>query len=120
MMERASDAWAHNSLKDIIIKVTNLEIYYRAVTFYRDEHPGLLTDLLAALTARIDVNRVVTIFQKSDDIPLIKTWLINVQSQNKKSVNNAIHDILIEEEDHKTLRDSVNSFDNYDAPELAQ
>ncbi|KAF2671232.1 clathrin heavy chain [Microthyrium microscopicum] len=120
MMERAADAWDHNSLKEIIVKVTNLEIYYRAVTFYRDEHPGLITDLLASLTTRIDVNRVVTIFQKSDDIPLIKTWLINVQHQNKRSVNNAIHDVLIEEEDYKTLRDSVNSYDNYDAPELAQ
>ena len=80
----------------------------------------MLTDLLAALTTRIDVNRVVTIFTKSDDIPLIKTWLINVQHQNKRSVNQAIHDILIEEEDYKTLRDSVNAYDNYDAPDLAQ
>lgn len=120
MMERAADAWDHNSLKEIIVKVTNVEIYYRAVTFYRDEHPGLLTDLLATLTQRIDVNRVVTIFQKSDDIPLVKTWLINVQHQNKRTVNNAIHDILIEEEDYKTLRDSVNAYDNYDAPDLAQ
>jgi clathrin heavy chain len=120
MMERAADAWDHNSLKEIIVKVTNLEIYYRALTFYREEHPGLLTDLLATLTSRIDVNRVVSIFQKSDDIPLIKSFLINVQPQNKRSVNNAIHDILIEEEDYKTLRDSVNAYDNYDAPELAQ
>jgi clathrin heavy chain len=120
MMERAADAWDHNSLKEIIAKVTNIEIYYRAVTFYRDEHPGLLTDLLATLTQRIDVNRVVTIFVKSDNIPLIKSWLINVQHQNKRSVNNAIHDILIEEEDYKTLRDSVGAYDNYDAPDLAQ
>jgi clathrin heavy chain len=120
MMERAADAWDHNSLKEIIAKVTNIEIYYRAVTFYRDEHPGLLTDLLATLTARIDVNRVVTIFQKSDDIPLIKTWLINVQSKNKRTVNNAVHELLIEEEDYKTLRDSVNAYDDYDATDLAQ
>ena len=46
--------------------------------------------------------------------------LINVQSQNKRTVNQAIHDILIEEEDYKTLRDSVTAYDNYDAPELAQ
>jgi clathrin heavy chain len=79
-----------------------------------------LTDLLATLTPRIDVNRVVSIFQKSDDIPLIKSFLISVQHQNKRTVNNSIHDILIEEEDYKTLRDSVNAYDNYDAPELAQ
>ena len=120
MMERAADSWEHQSFKDIIIKVSNLEIYYRALTFYRGEHPMLLTDLLQALTPRIDVNRVVSIFQKSDDIPLIKPFLLAVQGQNKRSVNAAIHDLLIEEEDHKTLRDSVNTYDNYDAPELAQ
>jgi clathrin heavy chain len=120
MMERAADAWDHNSLKEMIIKVSNLEIYYRAVTFYRDEHPGLLVDLLAALTARVDVNRVVAIFQKSDDVPLVKSWLMNVQTQNKRSVNAAVHDLLIEEEDHKTLHDSVSTYDNFDAPALAQ
>ncbi|TID27777.1 clathrin heavy chain [Venturia nashicola] len=120
MMERAADAWIHESFKDILVKVANLEIYYRALTFYRAEHPMLLTDLLQALTQRIDVNRVVTIFQKSDDTPLIKPFLMAVQHQNKRTVNAAIHDLLIEEEDYKVLRDSVTTYDNYDAPELAQ
>jgi hypothetical protein len=77
-----------------------------------------LTDLLQALTPRIDVNRVVKMFEKSDNIPLIKPFLLNVQSQNKKTVNSAINDLLIEEEDYKTLRDSVENYDNYDPVEL--
>jgi clathrin heavy chain len=120
MMERAADAWEHHSFKDIIVKVANLEIYYRALNFYLQEQPLLLTDLLQVLTARIDVNRVVRIFQTSDNIPLIKPFLINVQSQNKRAVNDAINDLLIEEEDYKTLRDSVDNHDNFDAVELAQ
>ena len=119
MMERAADAWEHHSFKDIIVKVNNLEIYYRALNFYLQEQPLLLTDLLQSLTARIDVNRVVRMFEKSDNIPLIKPFLLSVQSQNKKAVNNAIHDILIEEEDYKTLRDSVEHHDSYDPVELA-
>lgn len=59
-------------------------------------------------------------FEKSDNIPLIKPFLLNVQSQNNKVVNNAINDLLIEEEDYKTLRDSVENNDNYDPVELAQ
>jgi clathrin heavy chain len=59
-------------------------------------------------------------FEKSDNIPLIKPFLLNVQSQNKKTVNSAINDLLIEEEDYKTLRDSVDNYDNYDPVELAQ
>ena len=119
MMERAADAWEHHSFKDIIVKVTNLEILYRALNFYLQEQPLLLTDLLQALTARVDVNRVVRMFEKSDNIPMIKPFLLSVQSQNKKSVNNAINDLLIEEEDYKTLRDSVENYDNYDAVDLA-
>lgn len=120
MMERAADAWEHHSFKDIVVKVANLEIYYRALNHYLQEQPLLLTDLLQALTARVDVNRVVRMFEKSDNIPVIKPFLLNVQGQNKRVVNNAIHDLLIEEEDYKTLRDSVENYDNYDAVELAQ
>lgn len=120
MMERAADAWEHQAFKETIVKATNVEIYYRALGFYLEEQPTLLTDLLQALTPRIDVNRVVRMFQKSDNIPLIKPFLLNVQSQNKREVNNALNDLLIEEEDYKTLRDSVNNYDNYDPVDLAK
>ncbi|KAF2157129.1 clathrin heavy chain [Myriangium duriaei CBS 260.36] len=120
MMERAADAWEHHTFKETIVKVANLEIYYRALNFYLEEQPSLLTDLLQALTPRIDVNRVVKMFEKSDNIPLIKPFLISVQSQNKRAVNDAINDLLIEEEDYKTLRDSVQNYDNYEAVALAQ
>lgn len=120
MMEHAADAWEHHSFKDIIVKVANLEIYYRALNFYLQQQPSLLTDLLQVLTPRIDVSRVVKMFEKSDNIPLIKPFLFSVQNQNKKSVNSAINDLLMEEEDYKTLRDSVENYDNYDPVELAQ
>lgn len=119
MMERAADSWEHHSFKDIVVKVANLEIYYKALTFYLQEQPPLLTDLLQALTPRIDVSRVVRMFEKSDNMPLIKPFLLNVQGQNNKNVNRAIHDLLIEEEDYKTLRDSVENYDNYDPVDLA-
>ncbi|KAJ9249588.1 hypothetical protein DTO207G8_6562 [Paecilomyces variotii] len=66
------------------------------------EQPLLLTDLLQVLTPRID------------------PFLLSVQSQNKRAVNDAINDLLIEEEDYKTLRDSVENYDNYDPVDLAQ
>jgi clathrin heavy chain len=120
MMERAADAWEHHTFKETIVKVSNLEIYYRALNFYLQEQPSLITDLLQVLTPRIDVNRVVRMFEKSDNIPLIKPFLLNVQTQNKRAVNDAINDLLIEEEDYKQLRDSVENFDNYEAVALAQ
>ncbi|KAK4648246.1 Clathrin heavy chain [Podospora bellae-mahoneyi] len=119
VMERPENSWEHQQFKEITVKVANLEIYYKAINFYLEQHPSLLTDLLQVLTPRIDVNRVVRMFQKSDNLPLIKPFLLNVQSQNKRTVNDAINDLLIEEEDYKTLRDSVENYDNYDAVELA-
>ncbi|ANB13506.1 clathrin heavy chain [Sugiyamaella lignohabitans] len=120
MIERAADAFDHNSFKEIVVKVTNLEIYYKAINFYMAEQPHLITDLLSALTARIDISRVVRMFQKSDNLPMIKPFLVNVQSQNLLAVNNAYHDLLIEEEDYKSLRDSVDNFDRYDPLDLAE
>ncbi|RYP03538.1 hypothetical protein DL764_005093 [Monosporascus ibericus] len=119
VMERAQNSWEHQQFKEIVVKVANLEIYYRAINFYLEQHPSLLTDLLQVLTPRIDVNRVVRMFQKSDNLPLIKPFLLNVQPQNKRIVNDAINDLLIEEEDYKTLRDSVENYDNYDPVDLA-
>ncbi|KAF4503828.1 hypothetical protein G6O67_008769 [Ophiocordyceps sinensis] len=119
VIERPENSWEHQQFKDIVIKVANLEIYYRAIRFYVEQHPSLLTDLLASLASRVDVNRVVKMFQKNDSLPLIKPFLLNVQSQNKRTVNEAVNDLLIEEEDYKTLRDSVQNNDNYDAVGLA-
>lgn len=110
MIERAADAWDHHTMKEICVKASNPEVFYKALNFYLQEQPSLITDLLQVLTPRIDVNRVVRMFEKSDNIPLIKPFLLNVQSQNKRAVNDAINDLLIEEEDHKQLRDSVQNF----------
>ncbi|RUS26008.1 clathrin, heavy polypeptide, isoform CRA_b, partial [Jimgerdemannia flammicorona] len=120
MMEHSVDAWEHSAFKEIIVKVSNLEIYYKALRFYLDEQPLLLSDLLAALTPRIDHTRVVQIFQKSDNIPLIKPYLISVQQTNNHAVNTAYNDLLIEEEDFAGLRDSIDHFDNFDSVALAQ
>lgn len=58
---------------------TNFFRYYKGLTFYRQEQPTLLTDLLSALIPRIDHGRVVRIFRQIDHIPLIRSYLIAVQ-----------------------------------------
>lgn len=120
MIEHSPDAFEHNSFKDVVVKVANLEIYYKAINFYMAEQPQLINDLLNAFIPRVDVSRVVKMFQKSDNLPMIKPFLIAVQEQNIFAVNNAYHDLLIEEEDYKSLRDSVDSFDRYDPLSLAE
>jgi clathrin heavy chain len=100
MIERSSDAWEHNMFKDIVVRVANIEMYvnhvngailnlmdfrryYKALTFYLQEQPNLLTDLLTVLIPRIDHSRVVRIFKQIDHIPLIRSYLIAVQHVSK-------------------------------------
>jgi hypothetical protein len=53
--------------------------YYKALTFYLQEQPSLLTDLLSVMISRIDHTRVVRMFKQLDHIPLIRAYLIAVQ-----------------------------------------
>ncbi|KAI0065620.1 clathrin heavy chain [Artomyces pyxidatus] len=120
MIERSADAWDHNQFKDVVVRVANVEIYYKALSFYLQEQPTLLTDLLTVLIPRIDHSRVVRMFRQIDHIPLIRSYLIAVQHLNIEAVNDAYNDLLIEEEDYKTLRDSIDSFENFDNIALAR
>lgn len=109
MIEKSEVAFDHSSFKEIVAKVSNLEIYYKAITFYVSENPTLLVDLLAVLTPKLDLPRVVRMFVKSDNLPLIKPFLISVLDKNNSVVNGAYHDLLIEEEDYKSLRSAIES-----------
>lgn len=109
MIDKSEVAFDHSSFKEIVVKVSNLEIYYKAITFYVAENPTLLVDLLAVLTPKLDLPRVVRMFVKSDNLPLIKPFLISVLDKNNSVVNGAYHDLLIEEEDYKSLRSAIES-----------
>jgi clathrin heavy chain len=53
-------------------------------------------------------------------LPLVKAYLRSVQSLNNKAINEALNDLLIEEEDYQGLRTSIDAFDNFDTIALAQ
>ena len=46
MMAHSPTAWEHVQFKDVAVKVSNAEVYYKAVSFYLEQHPDLLVDLL--------------------------------------------------------------------------
>ncbi|GFZ51649.1 LOW QUALITY PROTEIN: Clathrin heavy chain [Saitozyma sp. JCM 24511] len=119
MMERLAD-WDHDQFKKVVVKVANMEIAYKAVSFYISHQPTLLPDLLAALSPRLDHGRVVKILQADDHLPLAKPYLVATQRLNLSVVNEAYNDLLIEEEDHVTLRSSLETYDQYDAIRLAK
>lgn len=120
MMEHSPDAFDHNQFKEIVVKVANLEIYYRAIDFYIEQQPMLLNDLLSALSPRIDHSRVVKLIGKHDHLPLVKPYLLSIQGLDLEAVNNAYFDLLIEEEDSASLRDAIETNLNFDGPALAR
>ncbi len=63
-----------------------MQVHYRALAFYLDEHPDLLVDLLGVLTPRLDHTRVVDQFRKANQLPLIKDYLVSVQKSNIAAV----------------------------------
>lgn len=122
MIDKSEVAFDHSSFKEIVVKVSNMEIYYKAINFYLSENPTLLVDLLSVLTAKLDLPRVVRMFVKSDNLPLIKPFLISVLDKNNSVVNGAYHDLLIEEEDYKSLRSAIDSdaSNRYNSLDLAE
>lgn len=46
MITHSPTAWDHVHFKDVLVKVSNVEVYYKAISFYLAEHPDLLTDML--------------------------------------------------------------------------
>lgn len=120
MINHPTEAWREAHFKEMITKVANIELYYKAIQFYLDYKPMLLNDLLLVLAPRMDHTRSVNFFTKVDHLPLVKPYLRSVQSLNNKAINEALNGLLIEEEDFQGLRTSIDAFDNFDNIALAQ
>jgi clathrin heavy chain len=120
MMDHPTVAYTHAQFKDIIVKVANTEYFYRALQFYISFAPMDLNDLLAILTPRIDHTRAVKFFEKKNLVALVKPYLQSIQHLNIAAVNEAYHGVLIDEEDHETLRANVLKYDAFDQITLAQ
>jgi len=119
MMTHSPNAWEHLLFKDVAVKVSNVDIHYKALQFYLDENPQLLNDLLQVLAARVDHSRVVEILRKAGHLPLVRPYLNHVQPANAIAVNDAVNELCVEEEDYEQLRVSIDTYDNFDQIALA-
>lgn len=120
MMSHPAVAWRENAFKDMITKVANVELFYKAISFYLKNYPMCLNDLLIAMIPRLDHTRAVTFFQRGQQLSLVKPYLKAVQPNDNKTVNEALNALLIEEGDYQALRHSLDHFHNFDHIQLAQ
>merc|ERR1719231_173513 len=120
MMDHPIESYEHVKFKDTLAKVTNTEIFYKAIDFYLQQQPMMLNDLLAVMAQRVDHVRVVHQMRKAQHLPLVKPYLIATQPLNIKEVNDALYELYVQDEDHESLAAGVVEFTNFDAIEMAQ
>merc|ERR1711990_1328973 len=120
MIEHHSCCWEHENFKSIIARVSNPEVYYRAINFYIKNQPFKLNELLIDLIPQLDHKRVTKLIQSTGHLPLIKQYLEYIQKDDIHIVNEALNLLYIEEEKFNELRRSVEHFKQFDHNKLAK
>jgi len=80
----------------------------------------MVNDLLKAIVGKVDNAKVVTIARQESMLDFVKPYLLSVQTDNVPAVNEAINQLLIEEDDYEALRHSIDSYDKFDPIALAR
>ena len=62
LIEHSAECWEHELFKQTIKQVTNTEVYYKGASFYLEEHPLLLNDLLMDVHQNLDHTKVNYVF----------------------------------------------------------
>lgn len=120
LIAHSAECWKHALFKEIILQVSNTEIYYKAIQFYLSEHPLLLADLLLDLAGKLDHSRVVEVVDRAGHTALVEKYLLQVQRENLSAVNEALNSLFISQENYKALRDSIEAHNHFDQIALAQ
>lgn len=120
MSDHPEAAWDHTKFLEMIVQVRNPELMYKAIPFYVSTAPEQLTALLQTMQPKLDHSRAVAVLKKTGHIDLATPYLRAVQSNNVTAVNEALNDILIEEEDAEALQVSIDENSNFDHVALAQ
>merc|ERR1712194_825173 len=120
MTEHAS-SFDNDLFLDSIIKVRNGEIMYKAVSFYLTTHPMLFTRMMEVLEELVDHSRVVNQLRRTGDwaLQIGQAYIKSVQKSNLSSVNEALNELYIEDEDYEALRKSIDQFQNFNMIALA-
>jgi len=120
MIAHPVEAWDNSKFKDTLSKVTNTEIFFKAIDFYLQQQPLLLNEMLDVISQRVDHVRVIAQLRKAGHMPLIKQYLLKTQPLNIKEVNDALYELYVQDEDHEALAAGVVEYTNFDSIEMAQ
>ncbi|CAF88867.1 unnamed protein product, partial [Tetraodon nigroviridis] len=110
-------------LNDLLMVLSPRRDHSRAVTFFGKVclYVSLQTAARAGIfTFPADSQGVLKFPLQVKQLPLVKPLLRSVQNHNNKSVNEALNNLFITEEDYQALRTSIDAYDNFDNISLAQ
>jgi len=68
MIQHSPVAFSHDQFLMVMQKVSNTELYYRAISFYVEEQPMQLSGLLKAIESKLDHARVVQQMTQSGNL----------------------------------------------------
>jgi len=86
LITHSAECWKHDLFKEVLKKVSNTTIYYKAIDFYVEEHPIMLNDLLLDMAGSLEHTRVVQNIRRHGHLPIIKKYLLHVQRENITAV----------------------------------
>ncbi|SBT48654.1 clathrin heavy chain, putative [Plasmodium ovale wallikeri] len=118
IIKHSPTAYQQDIFMQVIHKVTNSDIIHKVIDFYIEENPLNLYNLLKILENKIDNNRLVQTMKKSNNLPLIQTYLEDIQGQNITPVNETLNEIYLQNDDYISLRNSVDEYDNFNQSNL--
>ena len=80
MINHPDEAWEHVQFKDIAVKVKTADSLYKGLTFYLEEHPDLLNDLLKVSGLVLELSLVVLLwfYSMTKNLPKNLPKLLNI------------------------------------------
>ena len=120
MIDHSPIAYNHETFLQLITKVSNTELYYKSISFYLEEQPLQINELLKNLANKIDLVKCTSLIRKLGIVQLSEPFLKIVQQTNTKEINEALNELYLDIEDYESLRESIEKYPNIDSYNLAK
>lgn len=120
MINHSPVAFSHDLFIQTLQKVSNSILFNDAIHFYIQEQPQLINDMLKVVSGKLDLSNTILEIRKTDYLPLFLPFLKSVQSANNYDVNEALNEILLQEENADSLKDSILEYSSFDQLSLAK
>lgn len=119
IMRESGRFWDHQEFKNIAVNINNYDTREKMIKYYLNEHFDLLTDLLITLGPKLDLRRLIALFENLQCLPVVYSFLETIRDINNPLVNSVYNDMLIEKQDYKSLKSSIDMYSNFNQLELA-